>query len=268
MTRTELTDVCMKGAEGLAATVGDLVQSVEQMRMALSKNMTTIHHSSKHDDHEYHWSVRSVTTPWYHIIIDMFNLLGVAIMVLSAIGTLPMLINHIIPSMIFHKGADKKATSYVLRARMQLGRGIMLGMDFMVTSDVIETLCGEIDIIKLICIVVVRSWLGYERSKEVEHMSHELDHWNKAQKQLLNTIGTDLDDPHLSDRIKEVFFEFDSNKSGDITSDELHDALGKMGVSVTQKEALKMVESTGEGGMTLAQFDKVIREMLILSNDA
>jgi uncharacterized membrane protein len=103
----------------------------------------------------------------YHIIIDMFNLLGVAIMVLSAIGTLPMLINHIIPSMIFHKGADKKATSYVLRARMQLGRGIMLGMDFMVTSDVIETLCGEIDIIKLICIVVVRSWLGYERSKEV-----------------------------------------------------------------------------------------------------
>jgi hypothetical protein len=25
-------------------------------------------------------------------------------------------------------------------------------------------------------------------AKQVEHMSHELDHWNKAQKQLLNTI--------------------------------------------------------------------------------
>ena len=35
-------------------------------------------------------------------------------------------------------------------------------------------------------------------------MSHELDHWNKAQQQLLNTLGTSLDDPDLNTCITEI----------------------------------------------------------------
>ena len=50
----------------------------------------------------------------------------------------------------------------------------MLGMDFLVAADVIETLLHEIDLVKLLCIVGVRSWLGFERAKEFEHMAHEL----------------------------------------------------------------------------------------------
>lgn len=51
---------------------------------------------------------------------------------------------------------------------MQLSRGLLLGMDIMVVSDVIETLCGQVDLVKLLVIVAVRSWLGYERTKEMQ----------------------------------------------------------------------------------------------------
>jgi len=264
------TDACMRGAEGLTEQVAQLTLMMQTMRTELLANMTQSHaahahaHSHKHEDHHYHWSIKATTTPWYHIIIDVFNFLGVAIMVISALGTIPMMLVHVLPAMVMNGHGDATySTTYVLKARMQLGRGIMLGMDFMVTSDVIETLCGEIDIVKLICIVVVRSWLGYERSKEVEHMSHELDHWNKAQQQLLNTIGTSLDDPDIDKRIAEVFAEFDSDDSGDISHTELKDALAAMGVKISTKEANTMVSAAGEDGMTLDRFGKLIRKMLV-----
>ena len=49
---------------------------------------------------------------------------------------------------------------------MQLARGIMLGMDFMVAADVVETLLHQVDLLKLLCIISIRSWLGFERARE------------------------------------------------------------------------------------------------------
>jgi uncharacterized membrane protein len=57
---------------------------------------------------------------------------------------------------------------------MQLSRGLLLGMDIMVVSDVIETLCGQVDLVKLLVIVAVRSWLGYERTKEMQARPPEI----------------------------------------------------------------------------------------------
>ncbi len=49
-------------------------------------------------------------------------------------------------------------------------------MDCFVASDVCETLLHEVDLFKLFWIVVLRSWLSYERTKEFEHMVHEVVH--------------------------------------------------------------------------------------------
>jgi len=37
----------------------------------------------------------------------------------------------------------------------------------MVGADVIETLCGNADVVKIMCIVAIRSFLGWERGKEM-----------------------------------------------------------------------------------------------------
>ena len=41
------------------------------------------------------------------------------------------------------------------------------------------------DVIKIMCIVAIRSFLGWERGKEMAHMQHEVDHWKKAHNALL-----------------------------------------------------------------------------------
>ena len=99
-------------------------------------------------------------------------------MLISTLAVLPSLLGSIIPRMFFsaedHATARENHNQW-LRVRMHLARGLILGMDLMVASDVIETLMHEVDLLKLFCVIAVRSWLGYERSKEFEHMSHEAE---------------------------------------------------------------------------------------------
>lgn len=118
----------------------------------------------------------------YHFIIDVFNLVGVCILCFAALGILPGLVTNIIPAM-FWRIDPHLAHGRYLKARMQLGRGIMLAMDFMVASDILETLLGTPgiwNIIKILCIVAVRSWLGYERYTEVHHMEKEYKTWEQS----------------------------------------------------------------------------------------
>ena len=35
----------------------------------------------------------------------------------------------------------------------------------------------QVDLVRLVVIVAVRSWLGWERNKEMSHMSHEYESW-------------------------------------------------------------------------------------------
>lgn len=67
-----------------------------------------------------------------------------------------------------HANPKPQICRKILECRLQLSRGLILGMDIMVVSDIIETLCGHVDLVKLVVIVAVRSWLGYERAKEME----------------------------------------------------------------------------------------------------
>mmetsp|Transcript_1443 Transcript_1443/g.3203 ORF Transcript_1443/g.3203 Transcript_1443/m.3203 type:complete len:294 (-) Transcript_1443:285-1166(-) len=219
------------------------------------------HHADHHAEHA-HFSLAAYTVPFFHVFIDLSNAIGVAIMVFAALGVFPSLLREIIPGMFCNEKASA-SHGRVLQCRMQLSRGIMLGMDFMVASDVVETLCGHVDILKLICIVAIRSWLGWERGKEVEHMSHELEHWKKAQNALLTALGSDVTQLNISEKIRAVFDQFDVDGSGHISVEELRTALGTIGVKTTVEEVKTMLGPTEE--MDFDQFEHLIRRMVIAS---
>ena len=83
----------------------------------------------------------------------------------------------------------------------------MLGMDFMVAADVVETLLHQIDLVKLLCIIAIRSWLGFERSKEAQHISHEINNWKKAHPLLAKEFGDILSNEQPmkeKDKIREI----------------------------------------------------------------
>eukprot|EP00286_Rhodomonas_abbreviata_P014807 CAMPEP_0181337300 /NCGR_PEP_ID=MMETSP1101-20121128/27934_1 /TAXON_ID=46948 /ORGANISM="Rhodomonas abbreviata, Strain Caron Lab Isolate" /LENGTH=220 /DNA_ID=CAMNT_0023447763 /DNA_START=134 /DNA_END=797 /DNA_ORIENTATION=- len=179
-------------------------------------------------------------------------------MVFAALGVMPSLLFEIVPGMFHHERAVS-SHGRVLQCRMQLSRGVMLGMDFMVASDVVETLCGHVDILKLICIVAIRSWLGWERGKEVQHMTHELDHWKKAQNALLSSLGEDVNDSNMSAKIREVFDRFDLDHSGQISVEELRTALSTLGVKTTLDEVKEMLGPSEV--MNYVQFEDLLRRM-------
>ena len=109
------------------------------------------------------------------MIIDSLNIVGVVIMFTSVLAVLPTVITEVMPSMFAWEHEDRRhgnGHKHALHVRIMLSRGILLGLDFMVASDIIETLCGNTDIIKIMCIVAIRSFLGWERGKEVQHVSH------------------------------------------------------------------------------------------------
>ena len=127
-----------------------------------------------------HGKSEHVPGGWFHEIIHStahcIDCLGLLMIVVAIVSILPSVMLKIIPGMIFNSEDSKvvKANHDAwLRARLQFSRGLILGMDFMVAADVVETLMSEIDLLKLVSIIAMRSWLGYERSKEFESLEHE-----------------------------------------------------------------------------------------------
>jgi uncharacterized membrane protein len=126
-------------------------------------------HGAGHGHHA-HFSLYEMALPYFHVIIDSLNIIGVLVMFTSVLAVLPTVVSEVLPSMFAWEHEEKRHGSghkHALHVRIMLSRGIMLGLDFMVASDVIETLCGTADIIKIMCIVAIRSFLGWERGKEV-----------------------------------------------------------------------------------------------------
>ncbi|EKX37594.1 hypothetical protein GUITHDRAFT_154924, partial [Guillardia theta CCMP2712] len=170
----------------------DVLSQVEQLRNEMQRSSNSCsapshnggvmssshaHHGGHH--HHHHMSLSAYSIPIFHVVVDLLNIIGVAIMVFSTMGVIIPVIRDILPGFFLHS-LSATAQESILTCRMQLSRGIMLGMDFMVGADVIETVFGEVDMVKLILVVAIRSWLGWERGKEMEHMTHELQHWKKA----------------------------------------------------------------------------------------
>lgn len=222
-------------------------------------------HGADHGHH--HISLSELALPYFHMIIDSLNIIGVMIFVVTVVAVLPTMFMEVLPSMFARAHEETRKTDghgHGLHVRIMLSRGIMLGLDFMVGADIIETLCGSADIIKIMCIVAIRSFLAWERGKEMTHMEHEIDHWKKAKKALLKEIGGgqafyEMSATELAEKTQSAFKKFDSDESGEIDFNELKDAMVMMGVQCSQAELKKMV---GAGnGMSYPRFHEMIVEM-------
>lgn len=216
--------------------------------------------------HAAHFSLYELALPYFHIIIDSLNIVGVVVMFVTVLAVLPTMLREVLPSMFANADEDFKHSHghrHGLHVRITLSRGIMLGLDFMVGADVIETLCGNADVVKIMCIVAIRSFLGWERGKEMAHMQHEVDHWKKAQTALLSTIGGgkpfyEMSKEELVSKTEECFAKFDADGSGAIDQDELMEAMSNMGVTLSGAEIKKMM---GGKDMTFEKFHDVIAKM-------
>ena len=108
-----------------------------------------------HDSHHHHhFSLAELALPYFHIIIDSLNIIGVLIMFISVVAVLPTVITEVLPSMFAYAHEDSKhgqGHRHGLHVRIMLSRGIMLGLDFMVGADVIETLAGYIRVCQRGC---------------------------------------------------------------------------------------------------------------------
>jgi len=99
-------------------------------------------------DHHGHFSLAELALPYFHIIIDSLNIIGVCIMFVSVLAVLPTVITQVLPSMFAYAHEDARHMQghrHGLHVRITLSRGIMLGLDFMVGADVIETLAGCVE---------------------------------------------------------------------------------------------------------------------------
>lgn len=77
---------------------------------------------------------------------------------------------------IFLFGQGLLGTSIdISRIRLEFGYGIILGLEFLVAADIIESIAKPTyyDIGLLACIVLIRTFLSYFLNKELEQLSPE-----------------------------------------------------------------------------------------------
>jgi uncharacterized membrane protein len=101
---------------------------------------------------------------WIHLATSAVEIVGTAIMVVGAFGTLGA----------FLIGLAKSATSgetLVANFRSGLGRSILLGLEFLVAADIINTVAVEPTIESLLVlagIVLIRTFLSFSLEVEID----------------------------------------------------------------------------------------------------
>eukprot|EP00281_Chroomonas_sp_CCMP1168_P000936 CAMPEP_0206276778 /NCGR_PEP_ID=MMETSP0047_2-20121206/36488_1 /ASSEMBLY_ACC=CAM_ASM_000192 /TAXON_ID=195065 /ORGANISM="Chroomonas mesostigmatica_cf, Strain CCMP1168" /LENGTH=312 /DNA_ID=CAMNT_0053706319 /DNA_START=245 /DNA_END=1184 /DNA_ORIENTATION=+ len=257
---------------GLSKQIGDVLLQIQQLRSDLLQSLS--HHAEKHvaaqhgghghphiDVHRL--SLQHDTIPVFHLIVDLFNILGVLVIVVCTLGILPTLVYHIFP-LAFNLTDTRKLHGKMLECRLQLSRGLILGMDLMVASDVVETLCGQVDLVKLVVIVAVRSWLGYERNHEMAHMTHEYDEIRKKTSSALKSHMGDVTKENLIEKINETFETLDNDKNGRIDASELKRAFDMVGAKASDKEVAGVLAHPR--GMNRLEFAKLLRSMSFIKS--
>jgi Ca2+-binding EF-hand superfamily protein len=239
--------------------LGDQIQHLRTDVLSGHGKPSSSVHVDHHAHEEHHSSILTVSL--IKIIAELFSVVGVTVMIFASIGIVPIIVRDIIPAFLRPKVNGDSGRGSLLLCRMQLARGIMLGMDFMVAADVIETLLHQIDLVKLLCIIAIRSWLGFERAKEAQHLSHEYDGWKKVHPLLAKHLG-DLvhSENSTAERIRETFDLYDANHDGWLSKEEIRDAFKRVGLAVNEKE---ISEIFGEKDrVDFESFDRVVRKII------
>ena len=249
--------------ESSSAVVRELSVQIQQLRTEILNGKGEAHgscHANAHYENQEHGGlILSVTI--IKLIAESLSAVAVAVIIISAVGILPMIFTDILPLFFRPKASRQESRGSFLFCRMQLARGIMLGMDLMVAADVVETLLHDVDLTKLVCIVAIRSWLGFERSKEAQHISHEINDWKKAYPLLAKEFGEGLEHETIStERIRETFNKYDQNHDGTVSTNELKLAFVRVGLDVDETAISQIMGN--HDGITFEQFEKAVRKLL------
>jgi len=101
---------------------------------------------------------------WIHLATSAVEIVGTAIIVVGAFGTLAAFLIGMI------KGTRGRAT-LVADFRSGLGRSILLGLEFLVAADIINTVAVEPTIESLLVlagIVLIRTFLSFSLEVEID----------------------------------------------------------------------------------------------------
>lgn len=98
-----------------------------------------------------------------HVVAKIIELVGIAIIALGAFGTLGIF--------AFRMRSPANRDEAVANFRSSLGRAILLGLEFLVAADIINTVAVEptlLSVAVLAAIVVVRTFLSFSLEVEIE----------------------------------------------------------------------------------------------------
>jgi uncharacterized membrane protein len=101
---------------------------------------------------------------WIHLATRAVEIVGTAIIVVGAFGTLAAFLIGLV------KGAVSRAT-LVADFRSGLGRSILLGLEFLVAADIINTVAEEPTVESLLVlagIVLIRTFLSFSLEVEID----------------------------------------------------------------------------------------------------
>lgn len=101
---------------------------------------------------------------WIHMATSAVEIVGTAIIVVGAFGTLGAFLTRMVK-----RTADR--TTLVADFRSGLGRSILLGLEFLVAADIINTVAVEPTIESLLVlagIVLIRTFLSFSLEVEID----------------------------------------------------------------------------------------------------
>jgi uncharacterized membrane protein len=107
--------------------------------------------------------LEQTSTQIAHIIAKIVELSGIAIIAVGAFGTL------IIFLLAFARGRNREEA--IANFRSSLGRAILLGLEFLVAADIINTVAVTptlLSVAVLAGIVIIRTFLSFSLEVEIE----------------------------------------------------------------------------------------------------
>ena len=96
-------------------------------------------------------------------LVQVIELIGVAIIAVGALATLALFLFR------FSRGGDREQA--IAAFRSSLGRAILLGLEFLVAADIINTVVIELtleNVASLAIIVLIRTLLSFSLEAEIE----------------------------------------------------------------------------------------------------
>jgi len=101
---------------------------------------------------------------WVHLVTRAVEIAGTAIIVVGAFGSLAIFLARLV------RGAEPRET-LIANFRSSLGRSILLGLEFLVAADIINTVAVEPTVQSLLVlagIVLIRTFLSFSLEVEIE----------------------------------------------------------------------------------------------------